>query len=172
MIFSILIFTLLISLYLPCILSFKISCLSPPRHTKNKTSLNLASSGNVPSDLSAIDRTEFPAVSEMIVPNIDVHELDGGSFLGVLLWTYVLYNGLSDFRPADITLTYIAKLLKQEDETWFKDFSDGYYFFCPPVIEFVRVSIFFGLGFLANTYTIKSLEGDMFWGWSIGSYHM
>lgn len=126
--------------------------------------------GMIPTDLSVSDRIAPIVIDPMNTPNVDIQALEGGAFLGILLWTYISYNGLFGLagRPADWILPSLAKLTKQDDEQWYKDFIDGFYFFCPAPLEALRVLFFMGVGFLANTACIRAFDGDSFWGWSIG----
>ena len=141
------------------------------RGTFHSSSLRMMR-GEIPSDLSASDPLSSSVLpSSELVPNIDIHPLDGGSFLGLLLWSYVLYNGLFGLagRPADWLLPSLAKVLKEEEKEWFKDFSEGFSYFCPPPLELLRVALFLSLGFLVNSACIASFDGDDFWTWSIAT---
>jgi hypothetical protein len=124
---------------------------------------------NLPDEISSTDIRSLPDVV-YLSPNIDIHELDGGSFLGVMLWTYVVYNGIFGKigRPADWVLPIIANAFNMQDEEWFKNFKGGYDYFPPPQVELLRVCFFALLGFAVNTLCIQSFDGDVFWGWSTG----
>ena len=90
--------------------------------------------------------------------------------MGLLLFTFVLYNGLfgKAGRPADWVLPALAKVTQQEGETWFTDFKDGYLYDVPPAVEALRVT-FFGLAaFALETAWVSTFEGDTFWAWSTG----
>ena len=123
----------------------------------------------IPVEISSTDSAP-PVMPDLLLPNVEVQSLDGGGFLGVLLWTYVLYNGLFGLagRPADWTLPPLARLFKLESEEWYSNYQSGYDYFVPPALEALRVGFFGILGYLLNMGIIRSFDGDAFWGWSIG----
>ncbi len=126
----------------------------------------------IPQEISSIDSIKSIASldPQILLPNTAIKQLDGGSNLGAILWTYVLFNGFFPFSktPADAMLSLLANVTGAEKnkEQWFLDFQEGFEFFCPPTIELTRLSIFMGLGWYANNLWISILDGDVFWGWS------
>lgn len=58
-------------------------------------------------DLSFDDRYEVDVAAPLLVPQTSIVDLEGGSNLAVLLWTFVLYNGIIGIlsnRPAELIL--------------------------------------------------------------------
>ena len=123
------------------------------------------------SDLSFDDRYELDIVSSpLLVPETSINQLEGAGNLAVLLWTFVLYNGLIGLlkeRPAELILPSLSKVLFFENEQWFKDFKDGYSFSVPPTVEAARVGIFLVAGYYLNVLITNSFDGDAFWGYAI-----
>ena len=123
------------------------------------------------SDLSFDDRYELDIVSSpLLVPETSINQLEGAGNLAVLLWTFVLYNGLIGLlkeRPAELILPSLSKVLFFENDTWFKDFKDGYSFTVPPTVEAARVGIFLVAGYYLNVLITNSFDGDAFWGYAI-----
>ena len=159
--------TLLLAALCPGRLAFS------PRHRGGATAperRRLSMLRPIPVEVSSTDAV--PLVPDNpLLPNVEVHSLDGGDFLGAMLWTFVLYNGLFGLagRPADWTLPLLAKASNQESAEWYVNYKSGYDYFVPPALEAVRVSFFALLGYLLNASIVSSLDGDMFWGWSIGT---
>jgi len=108
---------------------------------------------------------------QLLLPETSIHSLSGGENLGILLWTFVLYQGLftTSGRPADWIVKPLAILFRKTNETWYQDYDRGYYFECPPSIELSRIGVFFVLSVAWNRLLINSLGDDSFWGWSIGA---
>lgn len=125
----------------------------------------------IPVEISSTDTVPPVAQETLLLPNVEVHSLDGGGFLGAMLWTFVLYNGLFGLagRPADWTLPLLAKISRQESGEWYLNFKSGYDYFVPPALEAIRVGFFGLLGYVLNESIVSSLDGDIFWGWSIGT---
>ena len=125
----------------------------------------------IPVEISSTDTPPPIVPADILLPNAEVHSLDGGGFLGAMLWTFVLYNGLFGLagRPADWTLPLLAKISKQESAEWYLNYKSGYDYFVPPTLEALRVSFFGVLGYLLNDSIVSSFDGDIFWGWSIGT---
>ena len=102
----------------------------------------------IPTDISVDDKIAALATIKL-VPDTSIDTFIGGDNLGVLLWTFVLYNGIFAIsgKPADWLLPLIARIIGidveasstelQEKETtvWYAAYKDGYYFEVPPLIE-------------------------------------
>jgi len=61
------------------------------------------------SDLSFDDRYDVDVATPLLLPQTSISDLDGGANLAVLLWTFVLYNGILGVlsnRPAELILVY------------------------------------------------------------------
>lgn len=135
----------------------------------------------IPVDISRFTKIEIqrdfepPVIDsfqeKILLPETSIQTLSGGENLGILLWTFVLYQGLftTSGRPADWIVKPLAIIFQKTNETWFEDYERGYLFECPPVIEFSRVGIFFGLSIAWNRLLVQSLGDDSFWGWSIAA---
>ena len=84
----------------------------------------------------------------------------------MLLFAYTFYQGLfTNGRPAEWVLPFIAGIFNEKEESWFRDYEDGYDFLVPPLMEAVRCSIFLALGALASKTWINALESS-FYGYS------
>jgi hypothetical protein len=124
---------------------------------------------SVPLDLSSSDTVERISSlgnSGPLLPDTSIVSLDGAINLGAILFTFVIYNGLGNFRPADLCLPLFATVANQREDQWFKDFSEGFQHNVPPLVELLRVVFFAGLGWGFNLGWIAVLDGDSFWGWS------
>lgn len=121
--------------------------------------------GLVPPDLSYADALPPPsALTLPPLPNVEVHSLEGGALLGVLLWAFVLHRA-----AADPLLPAVAGALGRAGEPWLSDFQDGFAFLCPPPVELARALLFLALGWAASEACVRSFDGDQFWGWSTGA---
>ncbi len=107
--------------------------------------------------------------SESLVPDISIVNLEGGGNLGLILWAFLLYQGLvpDRGRPAEWILPFVVKILNAEEDQWYKDHQDGYDFTVPPTAEAVRTAIFFAAGYYVNLLVLNSFDNDAFWCWSI-----
>lgn len=142
----------------------------------------------VPREVGIEDKVlNLPSVAAstpMLVPDNSIATLDGGENLGLILWAFVLYNGLFAIsgRPAEWVLPVLARVVGvdvdntnsttdsyKDQDAWYRDYSDGYSFEVPPSVEFIRFGMFAILGYYANVFIVSSLGGDAFWGWSIGA---
>lgn len=126
--------------------------------------------GEIPYEISSVD--QYPLVpTELLLPDTSIATLYGADNLGVILWTFVLYNGLyiTRQRPVDILIPLIAKVIQQEHLQWYQDYKDGYASQKPPLVDFVTYAFFTTTGYFINTVVINSLDGDSFWGWSIAA---
>ena len=135
---------------------------------------SLSSLVPIPVEISSID-TITSTTSNTItsipsnIPNTSIQTLDGGDNLGTLLWSYIMYNGITtNGKPADWYLPIISKVFNTYNEEWYKDYTDGYAFEVPILVEVVRVTTFLALGYYINLAIINSFDYDNFWGWSIG----
>jgi hypothetical protein len=129
----------------------------------------------VPVDISALDTIATSRFADLetqaaLLPDTAIQTLDGGFNLGFILFTFVLYNGIfgKAGRPAEWVLPAVAKATGDEDKAWFRDFSDGFAFEVPPVVEAIRVLLFAVLAFGVESAWVAAFDGDTFWGWSTG----
>lgn len=129
----------------------------------------------VPVDISSLDTIAASRIADLetqaaLLPDITVNTLDGGFNLGILLFTYVLYNGFfgKAGRPAEWVLPAVAKATGEEEKEWFIDFKDGFAFELPPLVEAVRVVFFALLAYGVESAWVAAFDGDTFWGWSTG----
>ena len=129
------------------------------------------SNGEIPSEISSLDTASPPSLSGMILPDTSIVSLYGADNLGVILWTFVLYNGLyvTPLRPVDAFIPLVAQLVQQEGSQWYKDFQDGFSCQKPPLVDFITISFFILAGYLLNSFVNSSLGGDHSWGWSIAA---
>eukprot|EP01031_Cornospumella_fuschlensis_P032687 gene32687-39520_t len=129
------------------------------------------SNGDIPSEISSLDTASPPSLSGMILPDTSIVSLYGADNLGIILWTFVLYNGLyvTPLRPVDAFIPLVAQLVQQEGSQWYKDFQDGFSCQKPPLVDFITISFFILAGYLLNSFVNSSLGGDHSWGWSIGA---
>lgn len=124
----------------------------------------------IPVDISSTDKPIYtPPSYSVIEPITTVATFDGAYNLGVLLWGFVLYQGIftTAGRPADWVLPLLGPLFSVEKETWYQDFKDGYSFTVPPIIEAARCLMFLFLGYYANRLIIAGFDNDLYWGWAI-----
>ena len=145
---------------------------------KTKTVLNIGRLDSIPSDISSADSITQSAVStgvDLLLPNTNIAELDGGTNLGALLWAFSLYLGVfPDQRsPADWVLVLLGNLTlssdrQDESNQWYRDFLDGFQYDPPPPYVLAQFGVFAGLGYIVNSLCIQQFDGDVFWGWSTG----
>ena len=76
----------------------------------------------------------------------------------------------SSLSPSELIIPYIAEVLQLKDDKWYRNFTEGLQYECPPIVDLIRVVIFTALGYLINTIILLSFENDSFWGWSIGIF--
>lgn len=117
--------------------------------------------------VSQLDGINTPAPA-LLEPVTTISSLDGGGNLAVLLWSYILYQGLltTSGRPAEWVLPLFVTIFQQQEEQWYLDYQEGYSFTVPPLIEASRCLFFLVLGFYTSSIVIASLDGDSFWGWA------
>jgi len=147
----------------------------------------------IPKDITSVDKIAASVLDTLaaspeilLVPDTTINTLTGGDNLGVLLWAFVLYNGIFPVagRPADWLLPFVAQgagvdvdLVEEKGKTidsdsknsWYLDYKAGYKFVVPPEVELFRFGLFGALAFYFNAFVISSLGGDSFWGWSVGA---
>jgi hypothetical protein len=130
---------------------------------------------NIPSDLN-YDDTSFSAIDasnagSMLLPNTDIHELSGAVNLGVIIWTFVLYNGLftTSGQPSDWILTPISRILNQSWQPWYQDFKQGFQYQVPYQVDLIRIVFFVALSWLVNQGILALFDGDSYWCWAIGA---
>ena len=73
-------------------------------------------------DLSFDDRYEVDMAAPLLVPQTSISALEGGSNLAVLLWTFVLYNGIIGIlnnRPAELILVLTHSLARYNQCNWY-----------------------------------------------------
>lgn len=109
-----------------------------------------------------------PPAPALLEPVTTISSLNGGGNLAVLLWSYVLYQGLltTSGRPAEWVLPLFVTIFQQQEEQWYLDYQEGYSFTVPPLIEASRCFFFVVLGYYISSTLIASLDGDAFWGWA------
>lgn len=120
------------------------------------------------SDLPYLPQSIDPSAATLLEPVTKVVELEGGTNLGVLLWAFVLYQGIftTAGRPADWVLPVVAKGLNCESEQWYIDYRENFPYTVPPAVELVRVLFFLSLGYYADGLVINSFGSDPYWGWA------
>lgn len=120
------------------------------------------------SDLPYLPKALDPSAAALLEPVTKVVQLEGGSNLGVLLWAFVLYQGIftTAGRPADWVLPVVAKGLSCESEQWYKDYVEGFSYVVPPAAELCRVLFFLSLGYYFDMLVIRAFDGDVYWGWA------
>lgn len=144
----------------------------------------------VPREVGIEDKIATIAQTPVLVPDNSVISLDGGDNLGLLLWAFVLYNGLFAVsgRPADWIIPVMARVAgvnidaiennsgestgntnSPAQDAWYRDYKDGYAFECPPLVELYRFAFFVIIGYYADALVVAGFGGDSFWGWSIGA---
>lgn len=138
---------------------------------------------SIPSEINFDDKyaTMFQS-SNNLMPNTGVESLDGGFNIGVVLWSYILYNGIftTAGRPSDWILPliynaqrYIFSFNQQDNEhtqsSWLTDYVEGFDFSVPYDIEITRVFIFTLLSYGFNLLLLNLFEQDTYWCWSIGA---
>jgi hypothetical protein len=164
-----------IQLFVCLILCFHCSAYlnwSHSRRSRRTGTLLAFENGPIPSELSVDDTIlSYNAIEPFLLPDTSINTLVGSNNLGMLLWAFVLFNGLYIIptRPSDAVLPLIAKLFNESNAEWFKDFQEGFAYTCPPAVDFARLFCFLGCGYAMNSFIISTLEGDDFWGWSIGA---
>jgi len=124
----------------------------------------------IPVEISSSDVASYvpPSYAEL-APVTDIQTLEGAGNLGVLLWAFVLYQGVftTAGRPADWLLNVFGVLPGLDEETWFKDFKAGFSYTVPPAVEAGRVAFFLVLGFYVCGLTTSAFDGDAYWGWAV-----
>jgi len=123
-----------------------------------------ALAAKIPEELSSTDSPVLLLQDESASTASPIISLDGqaGTNLGVLLWTFVLYQTLLQFF-----LPLIVKIFGKEDKEWFLNFKTGYKYIIPVSVELPSIIFFVMLGYFVNFLTIKSFDGDTYWGWAI-----
>jgi hypothetical protein len=115
---------------------------------------------------SAASAASEVASRQLLLPQTNIVELDGGGNLAALLFAYTFYQGLfTTGRPAEWVLPYIAAVFAERESPWYIDYKEGYAFVVPPVMEAARCAVFLAIGVLASQYLITALESS-FYGYS------
>lgn len=127
---------------------------------------------SVPTDLSFDDTyisQQDMFLQPQILPNTDIHTLDNGLYLGVILWTFVLYYGLfgTAGSPNEWVLEPLARITGQVWKPWFVDYKQGFIYQTPVLIDIIRLLLFVGLAYFCNQAVLAIFEGDSYWCWAI-----
>lgn len=124
----------------------------------------------IPVEISSSDVASYmpPAYTD-IAPVTDIQALEGAGNLGILLWAFVLYQGIftTAGRPADWLLNVFGLLPGVKEALWYRDFKAGFAHTVPPAVEAGRVAFFLVLGFYVCGLTTSAFDGDAYWGWAI-----